>query len=190
MSNIVIPRNTAEVVLRTIPFTLVDATDLYTPEDISVTGVSGSIRFGTGSFVGTTNTITKVNGTVGEYAITLTQAEASASVGPVRFYIQPAGCALTKAEAYIVPSDTFSTVATTTDFTNALFSSSVEPSMTYLGLQRVMGAKIAGLTTGGNTTTEVFKGLRNDGTAGKTRVTETNDGTNRTARTFDTTDDV
>lgn len=64
-----------------------------------------------------------------------------------------------------------------------------ERSLSWLGLFRLLGAKVAGVTTGGGTTSEVYKGLRNDGTAGKTRITETNDGSNRTARTFDITDD-
>lgn len=68
-------------------------------------------------------------------------------------------------------------------------ATSPERSLSWLGLFRLLGAKVAGVTTGGGTTSEVYKGLRNDGTAGKTRITETNDGSNRTARTFDITDD-
>ena len=65
----------------------------------------------------------------------------------------------------------------------------IERGLGLLASMRLLLAKVVGLTTGGGSTSEVYKSARNDGTPGKTRITETNDGTNRTARTFDVTDD-
>lgn len=97
-----IPSNTATATLRRIPFTLVDATDLRTPEDITVTGVKATLSLAGGTPAASTNDIVKVNGANGEYYIELTQVESNQAAGTVvRGYLTPAGCALTKLEAQI-----------------------------------------------------------------------------------------
>ena len=105
----VIPANSTTPALRRIFFTLVDATDLRTPEDITVTGVrpTGSVDGATPSTF--TNDIVKVNGANGEYYIELTQAETNQPTGSViRGWLTPSGCALSKFEAQIGGSAVFS----------------------------------------------------------------------------------
>lgn len=97
-----IPSNTATAALRRISFTLVDATDLKTPEDVTVTGVKVTLSFAGGTPAASTNDIVKVNGANGEYYIELTQTESNQTAGTsVRGYLTPSGCALTKLEAQI-----------------------------------------------------------------------------------------
>ncbi|MBX3173262.1 MAG: hypothetical protein KF709_02565 [Gemmatimonadaceae bacterium] len=104
----IIPSNSSTAALRRIPFTLVDATDLVTPEDITVTGVKVTLSVDGGTPAASTNDIVKVNGTNGEYYVELTQAEANQTAGAiVRGYLKPSGCALTKLEAQIGPADVF-----------------------------------------------------------------------------------
>lgn len=98
-----IPSNTATAALRRISFTLVDATDLITPEDISVTGVKVTLSIAGGTPAASTNDIVKVNGTAGEYYIELTQSESNQSDKTViRGWLTPSGCALTKIEVEVV----------------------------------------------------------------------------------------
>lgn len=111
---VVIPSNTATAALRRIPFTLVDATDLYTPEDVTVTGVKVSLNLSGGTPANSTNDIVKVAGSTGEYYIELTQAEANQTAGTyVRGTLTPTGCALAKLEAQIGPSDVFTVIVAT-----------------------------------------------------------------------------
>jgi hypothetical protein len=106
-----IPSNTATAALRRIPFTLVDATDKFTPEDITVTGVKATLSFGGGTPAASTNDIVKVNGTNGEYYIELTQSEANQTAGTaVRGYLTPSGCALTKFSAQIGASAMYAAI--------------------------------------------------------------------------------
>lgn len=108
----VIPSNTATAALRRIPFTLVDATDLRTPEDITVTGVKPTLSIDGGTPATATNDIVKVNGANGEYYIELTQAESNQSAGAmVRGWLTPSGCALTKFQAQIAGSAIFAATA-------------------------------------------------------------------------------
>ena len=101
----VIPSNTATAALRRIAFTLVDATDLITPEDITVTGVKADLSIAGGTPAASTNDIVKVDGADGEYYLELTQAEANQSAGSVvRGWLTPSGCALTKFVAQIGPA--------------------------------------------------------------------------------------
>lgn len=97
-----IPKNTATAAERRIPFVLVDATDLTTPEDITVTGVKISLSFGGGAIANSTNDIVKVSGAQGQYYIELTQAEANNALGPIHGYLKPTGCAATYIEGEIV----------------------------------------------------------------------------------------
>lgn len=102
MSIAVIPPNTATAALRRISFTLVDETDLITPEDITVTGVKVTLSIAGGTPAASTNDIVKVDGTNGEYYLELTQAESNQAAGTViRGWLQPTGCALTKIAARI-----------------------------------------------------------------------------------------
>lgn len=106
----IIPSNTATAALRRIAFTLVDATDFATPEDITVTGVKVSLSIDGGTPADSTNDIVKVSGTAGEYYIELTQAEANQTAGSVvRGWLTPAGCALAKLEAQFGPAAVFAT---------------------------------------------------------------------------------
>ncbi len=106
----VIPSNTATAALRRIPFTLVDATDLVTPEDIVVTGVKVSLSIDGGTPANSTNDIVKVAGATGEYYLELTQAESNQAAGAlVRGSLAPSGCALTKLAAQVGPAEVFST---------------------------------------------------------------------------------
>lgn len=100
----VIPKNTATAAERRIPFVLVDATDLITPEDITVTGVKVALSFGGAADANSTNDIVKVDGALGMYYLELTQAEADNAAGPVHGHVQPSGCARTYLEAMIGPS--------------------------------------------------------------------------------------
>jgi hypothetical protein len=98
----VIPRGTATDALATIPFSLVDATDLITPEDITVTGVKANLSFGGAADAPSANDIVKVDGAAGEYAIVLDATERNNAIGTVvRGWLQPSGCALTKFTAQI-----------------------------------------------------------------------------------------
>jgi hypothetical protein len=110
--SVLIPKNTATAALRRIPFSLVDATDLVTPEDIVVTGVKVNLTFNGAAPAASTNDIVKVNGVNGEYYVELTQAESNTALGWVRGYLTPAGCALTKVEATIGPLESFDSPAT------------------------------------------------------------------------------
>lgn len=97
-----IPKNSATAAERRVPFVLVDATDLITPEDISVTGVKVSLSFGGGTAANSTNDIVKVDGATGRYYVELTQAEANTAIGAVHGYLKPTGCAACYPEAEIV----------------------------------------------------------------------------------------
>ena len=100
-----IPKNTATAALRRVSFTLVDATDLVTPEDITVTGEKPDLSVAGGTPTASTNDIVKVDGTDGEYYLEFTQAEVNVDAGTViRGWIQPSGCALTKFAVQIVPA--------------------------------------------------------------------------------------
>lgn len=116
---LVIPKNTATAAERRIPFTLVDATDLLTPKDITVTGVKMQLSFNGGTFAASTNDIVKVSGTYGEYYCELTQAESNNAIGIVRGAIQPSTCALTKASAILGPSDSLTVGATSAEIADA-----------------------------------------------------------------------
>jgi hypothetical protein len=106
----IIPANSATAALRRIAFTLVDATDLITPEDISVTGVKVSLSIDGGTPANSTNDIVKVSGSTGEYYLELTQTEANQTAGAlVRGALTPSGCALTKLTAQIGPGGVFAT---------------------------------------------------------------------------------
>jgi hypothetical protein len=104
----IIPSNSATAALRRIPFTLVDATDLFTPEDITVTDVKVSLNINGGSPANSTNDIVKVAGATGEYYLELTQSEANQTAGAlIRGTLAPSGCALSKIEAQIGPAEVF-----------------------------------------------------------------------------------
>ncbi len=99
-----IPRNTAVAASRRIYITLVDATDLVTPEDIDPTG-DAPVMFANGAaIVGTEADLIKVDGATGHYYWEATQAQTNYAPGTIlRGSIQPAGCALTILEAEIGP---------------------------------------------------------------------------------------
>jgi hypothetical protein len=111
-----IPSNTATATLRRIPFTLVDATDLVTPEDITVTGVKVSLNIDGGTPANSTNDIVKINGATGDYYLELTQTEANQTAGAmIRGTLTPSGCAMTKIQAQIATGDVFAPAITTAD---------------------------------------------------------------------------
>ena len=117
-----IPRNTATAVERRIPFVLVDATDLTTPEDITVTGVKVALSFGGAADANSTNDIVKVDGPLGMYYIELTQTEANNAQGPVHGHLQPSGCARTYIEAQIGASDILTAAPTTTQIADDILN--------------------------------------------------------------------
>lgn len=100
----VIPKNSATATDRRTYFTLVDATDFVTPEDITVTGVKVSLSFAGGTAANSTNDIVKVDGATGRYYLELTQTESNNVVGGVFGYLKPTGCAATYLHAMIGPS--------------------------------------------------------------------------------------
>lgn len=114
-----IPQNSATASKRRIYFQLVDATDLKTPEDISVTGVKVSLSFNGGAFANSTNDIVKIGAGL-DYYIELTQAESNTAVGSVRGRLQPTGCALEIIQATIVADDIFVASPTVTDIADAI----------------------------------------------------------------------
>lgn len=127
----VIPKNTATAAERRIPFVLVDATDLITPEDITVTGVKVALSFGGAADANSTNDIVKVDGALGMYYLELTQAEADNAVGPVHGHVQPSGCARTYLEAMIGPSTALTASSTATDIANAVVEAEIDALETY-----------------------------------------------------------
>ncbi len=124
--SVVIPKNTATAAERRLPIYLVDATDKDTPEDISTTGVKASLSFGGGTFANSTNDITKVSGTFGEYYIELTQTEANNAVGPVAYRLQPSGCAIFRDVAMIGPSTALTAGSTATAVADAVVAKELE----------------------------------------------------------------
>lgn len=131
MSVFVIPKNTATAAERRIPFVLLDATDLVTPEDVTVTGVKVSLSFGGGTAANSTNDIVKVDGGTGRYYLELTQTEANNAVGPVHGHLQPSGCARTYVEAMIGPSTALTAASTATDIANAVVEAEIDALETY-----------------------------------------------------------
>jgi hypothetical protein len=106
----IIPSNTSTAALRRVFFTLVDGTDFTTPKDITVTGVKASLSIDGGTPANSTNDITKLNGTNGQYYLELTQSETNQTAGTViRGYIKPTGCALTTFSCQIFHSTVFDT---------------------------------------------------------------------------------
>jgi hypothetical protein len=106
--SIVIPKNSANAGERRIPFVLVDATDLITPEDITVTGVKVQLSFAGATDAASTNDIVKVDGAQGMYYIELTQTEANTAYGAVHGYLKPTGCAACYPFAQIGPEGIYS----------------------------------------------------------------------------------
>ena len=71
----------------------------------------------------------------------------------------------------------------------AVWSYVIERQLTALQWARRVGALLMGRTTGAGSGTEVFRGLRSDGTPGKVRATIPITASNRDVGTFDDTDD-
>jgi hypothetical protein len=139
--------------LRRIPFTLVDATDLTTPEDITVTNVKATLSLAGATPAASTNDIVKVNGAAGEYYVELTQAESNQTAGSfVRGWLTPPGCALSKFEAQIGPSDTFAAALTesgvATATRNALLNWEPYTGYSLARLLRAMGIVLRGTASG------------------------------------------
>ncbi len=129
---IIIPKNTATAVERRIPFVLVDATDLITPEDISVTGVKVSMSIGGASAASSTNDIVKIEGSTGRYYIELTQTEANGSAGAMVFgHLAPSGCARAYPLAQIGGTDILTAAATATEIANATVEAEITAVKSY-----------------------------------------------------------
>jgi hypothetical protein len=130
-----IPKNTTTAVLRRVSFTLVDGTDLFTPEDITVSGVKVSLSVSGGTPANSTNDIVKVNGTNGEYYIELTQTEVNVDAGNViRGWLKPTGCALTKLVAQVVPVGALLEPITTDDIADEVETRTIAGVSTVNGL--------------------------------------------------------
>lgn len=97
-----IPKGTTADELARIPFKLVDATDLKTPEDITVTGVKVNLSIAGAADAPSANDIVKVDGAAGEYYIQLDATERDAPIcSYIRGWLTPSGCAETVIEAQI-----------------------------------------------------------------------------------------
>jgi hypothetical protein len=123
----VIPSNTATAALRRVAFQLVDATDLITPEDITVTDVKVSLSIDGGTPANSTNDIVKVSGTTGLYYLELTQSEANQTAGvEIWGTLAPSGCARTFLKATIGPAGVFAATVDLADggITAAKFAAS------------------------------------------------------------------
>lgn len=100
----IIPKNAASPA--PIPFSLVDATDFATPENIDPTGVKPTVYIGGTALTGTAADIVEVDGPLGLYQWTPTQSQINVTQGLVlRGYIKPTGCAITEFFAQIGPAD-------------------------------------------------------------------------------------
>ncbi len=126
-TNRTIPSNTATATLRRVPFRLVDATDLVTPEDVTVTGVKASLSINGGTPANSTNDIVKVDGATGRYYIELTQSEANQTAGAlIEIRIAPTGCAPAYVFAEIGPAGVFdATVAVGSIATDAINAAAI-----------------------------------------------------------------
>jgi hypothetical protein len=94
INNRVVPSNSAVAAERRAFFVLTDATDLITPEDITVTGVKVSLSLNGATPANSTNDIVKVSGATGLYYLELTQTEANQTPGAKYVgTLQPSGCA-------------------------------------------------------------------------------------------------
>ena len=94
INNRVVPSNSAVAAERRAFFVLTDATDLITPEDITVTGVKVSLSLNGATPANSTNDIVKVSGATGLYYLELTQPEANQTPGAKYVgTLQPSGCA-------------------------------------------------------------------------------------------------
>ena len=122
----VIPKNSATATDRRIPFVLRDATDLITPEDITVTGVKVALSFAGAADANSTNDIVKVDGTFGMYYIELTQTEANNVVGSIHGYLKPTGCAATYIEGQIGPSTALTAASTSADIATAVVAAELD----------------------------------------------------------------
>lgn len=150
----IIPANAASPA--PINFSLVDATDKETPEDINVSGVKPTVFIGTTALSGTAADIVKVNGATGQYAWTPTQAQVNVTAGLVLHgYIKPAGCAAREFFAQIGPSTALSAASTTTDIANAVNEGAIAAIKTAkrTGTNGNGGFEITGPTSGLNTGT-------------------------------------
>ena len=163
-----IPKNSTVANYRRIYFTLVDSVDLFTPEDIVVTGVKMNLSFNGAAFAASTNDIVKVNGTFGEYYIELTQGESDTALGIVRGYIQPTGCALTKIQALIVSDEVFAAALSASAIAQQTFKEDItgitgEANKSLLNFIRAGGLPMAGKIVI-NDTTKVMTVYKEDET--------------------------
>lgn len=128
MSSRIIPSNTATASLRRVPFLLVDATDLVTPEDISVTGVKVSLSVDGGTPANSTNDIVKVDGATGRYYLELTQTEVNQTAGAlIEGRLAPSGCAATRWLAQVGQSTVLdSTVTVGSVSANAITATAIQ----------------------------------------------------------------
>jgi hypothetical protein len=179
-----IPKNSTVAALRRTFFTLVSSTDYVTPINLgSVTGVKATLSFGGAAPAASTNDIVKVDGAAGEYYVELTQAESNTALGQGRLWLTPTGCMLCKAQFTIGPAESYDSPATVTDIATGVGARSMGANFQSKDFDtcfKALFAMVAGVMTGGGTTTEVFKDP--NGTA--TVVTVVNDGTNRTTITI------
>lgn len=120
MITAIIPRNSATAADRRIPFFLFDATDLITPEDITVSGVKVSLSFGGAAAANSTNDIVKVDGATGRYYVELTQAESNVAPCAVIGYLKPTGCAACYPTAQIAASTVYMATASAADIAEAV----------------------------------------------------------------------
>ena len=102
----VIQKDEATASDRRVYFSLVDATDGITPEDITVTGIKARISKNGGAYAATTADITKISDSNNkpDYYIELTAAEVD-TLGQIRGYVDATGCAKAPFQVNIVNYD-------------------------------------------------------------------------------------
>jgi hypothetical protein len=136
---------------------LTDATDLITPEDITVTGVKVSLSLNGATPANSTNDIVKVSGATGLYYLELTQPEANQTAGAKYVgTLQPSGCARAFVAFEIGAAGMYDAPITTTDIRNALLNWEPYTGYSLARLLRVVGITLRGTATGLNTATATY----------------------------------
>ncbi len=158
----VIPQNAATPA--PIPFTLVDATDYKTPEDISVTGVKPTVFIGGTALSGTAADIVKVNAATGQYTWTPTQAQVNVTPGLVLHgYIAPSGCVPREFFAQIGPSTALEEGSTVAEIVAGVFERAFDATkMSGLTFEQIIGltaSVLLGKASGLATTTATYRNL-------------------------------
>lgn len=177
---------------RTLDFVVMTLADPLAPQTSGVVGLNPRLRFGDNTIETGDNAIAAISAADGWYRYTLSDAESDNAPCLAALFVDAsdlAGVAPVREKFQIGPSG-INNVTTDANLVSIDGKTTSEPGLPWYGAFRVILAKLSGLTAGGGTGIEIFRARRNDGGVGKIRITETNDGTNRTGTALDITDDV